>query len=305
MLLFIAGGTGFIGRNLVSFLRQQGINARCLVRNPQKSAPLCSGFEMVAGDLNNIPSGALDGVDMVIHLVGIIREEGRETFQSVHVNGTHNLVNESLKAGVRRFFYQSSLGASLESQSMYQKTKAMAESFVKDSGMHYIIFRPSLVLGEDDGFTRQMISLIRTAPVVPVPGNGKAKFQPLYIKDWLKCFQAVLDKSGHEDRTYEMGGPEHLEYNQMLEKYMDALGIHKKLTHMPMALVKTGVSIMGIAALVPGLKGHIPPVSAEQLELLGTDNITDIDSIRKQFGFEPLKMEDYLKEFISPQAQDR
>ncbi len=297
MFLFLTGATGFVGSNLLPELRQRGIGGRCLLRDTQK-ASLCEGFETVIGSLDNIPQGALDGVDTVVHLVGIMHETGSQTFESVHMKGTQNLVNEALRSGakIKNFFYQSSLGASPGSPSMYQRSKARAEEIVEDSGLPCTIFRPSLILGPGDGFTKQICQMISASPVVAVPGRGEARFQPLLISDWVRCFLLALE-SGGQDRVYELGGPEHFSFNDLVMEYMAAMGEkeNKKLIHFPMGLAKAGLSLLS-AAKMAGI--NIPPVGHEQLLLLSTDNITALDSIKRQFGFEPQSIKGKIRDFI-------
>ncbi|MDA8154890.1 MAG: NAD(P)H-binding protein [Actinomycetota bacterium] len=297
-MLLIAGSTGFVGGHLVSFLRQNGIPARCLVRNPGKTGPW-AGMEIVRGDLNNIPEGALDGVDMVVHLVGIIREEHGQTFGSVHVKGTENLVMKALAAGTRLFFFQSALGAHRNPGLPYLDSKAQAEEIVQDSGLDYVIFRPSLILGPGDGFTEQMVQLIKSFPVLPVPGNGESRLQPIYINDWLKCFQKILEekKAGvQKNEVVSLGGPEHLTFNRMLALYMDALGIHPKIIHIPMGMVRAGLGFFAAARLA-GIKS-LPPLTGEQLELLSMDNITSLSAVQDRFGFQPASPAGFIREFV-------
>ena len=298
MFLFLAGATGFAGSHLLPELRRRGIKGRCLLRDAKK-ALLCEGFETVTGSLDDIPSGALDGVDTVVHLVGIMQEAGSQTFESVHVKGTQNLVTEALRAGVKikNFFYQSSLGASLKSPSRYQKSKAMAEEIVKDSGIRYTIFRPSLILGPGDGFTKQMARMISSSPVIAIPGSGESRFQPVMVSDWIKCFLTAIE-GGQRNNTYEIGGPEYLSFNDLVREYLKAMGVEdrKKVFHFPMGLARAGLSLLS-AAKTAGIK-NITPVGREQLLLLGMDNITAIDSIEKQFGFEPQSVKGKIRQFI-------
>lgn len=300
--IFIAGGTGFIGSNLLVALKDKGYEIRCLARTSGRAA-LCKqeGFEPVTGDITDRESlrGALEGVDMVVHLVGIIEDKGEMTFERVHVEGTGNLVEEAKLAGIKHFFYQSALGASLNSSSRYQKTKAEAEEIVKNSGIPYTIFRPSLVIGDRDSFTWKLKELIGLGPVVIVPGDGKAKFQPIYVEDWVKCFLKILSDANHTSRIYEFGGPEHLTYNELTSQLMEAMGIKKSIVHMPMFLAKAGVPFMGLSQRLGKAVGRtVPSVTHEQLNLMARDNICDIDSIEKNFGFKPLKYKEALKKFI-------
>jgi len=295
-VIFIAGASGFVGGHLVDYLLAKGHRIRCLVRSESaKRALSVKGAEVISGDithsetLNNI----LQPEDFVVHLVGIIEERGRATFEEVHRKGTSNLVAAAKNAGVKHFFYQSALGADKGSWSGYLKTKAEAEEIVKKSGLGYTIFRPSLIIGPWDGFTRKLTEMLKLSPVLPIPGEGRAKFQPVYIKDWLVCIGKVIENPGAYVSTYEIGGPEQLSYLEIVEKLSKAMGHNRPAFKIPMGLMKLGASVF--EKILPA-----PPVTSDQLRLLEQDNICDLEAIQKNFGFEPLRFEEALKEFISP-----
>lgn len=299
--IFIAGGTGFIGQHLLRALKNEGYKTRCLVRTKARATGFIDSAEAIVGDITDKASlkGALNGIDMVVHLVGIIEDKGDMTFERVHVEGTMALVAEAKVAGVKHFFYQSALGADLKSPARYQSTKAEAEEIVRGSGIHYIIFRPSLVIGKTDGFTEKLKELINLGPVVAVPGNGKARFQPIYIDDWVRCFLSILNNKDAIGRTYEFGGPEQLTYNEILSQLISAMGLKRNIVHLPLSLVRAGLPFMGLSQKIGKALGkNIPSVTAEQLYLLGTDNICDINSVEKSFGFSPISYKEALKKFI-------
>ncbi len=312
--LFIAGGTGFIGRHLVSALGAGGLQAKCLARSAAKSE-ICkqAGFDVVIGDITDRESlkGKLDNCDVVVNLVGIIEEKEGLSFDLVHVSGTENLVYEARKAKVRHFFYQSALGASPSSWSRYLKTKAAAEDIVMKSGIPYTIFRPSLVVGDGDGFTSKLRDLIASSPVVPVPGDGNAKFQPIYIGDLVKCFLKLFSSPPHpsspnqgEERggVYELGGPEHVAYNELLSLLMEATGARKPIVHIPIELVKLGLPLSKVLQGMAGLLGKkVPTVTRDQLRMLEIDNICDEDAVERNFGFVPVSYKEALKLFIKRQ----
>lgn len=294
-MIFIAGATGFVGSHLVDDLSAKGHRLKCLVRSAKAREHLSArGIETVTGDITEPDTlkGTVEAGDMVIHLVGIIEEKGKATFRSVHTEGTSNLVNEAKRAGAGHFFYQSALGADRGSWSGYLKTKAEAEEIVKQSGLSFTIFRPSLIIGPWDGFTRKMVDMIKLSPVLPVPGKGDAKFQPLYIKDWLKCIGRVIDAPSKYLSTYEIGGPEHLSYSRIVEIFSEALGRKKTVLNIPMGIMKFSASLL--ENILPS-----PPVTSDQLRLLEMDNICDINAVEKNFGFRPVKFRDALREFIT------
>lgn len=295
-MIFITGASGFVGGHLVDYLLAKGRKVRCLVRSDSAKKSLSAkGAEIVNGDvtqaetLNNI----LGPEDFVVHLVGIIEEKGGATFESVHRKGTYNLVTEAKRAGVRHFFYQSALGADRNSWSGYLKTKAEAEEIVRQSGPGHTIFRPSLIIGPWDGFTKKLVDMLKLSPVVPIPGEGKAKFQPVYIKDWLACIGKVIEDPASYGSTYDIGGPEHLSYREIVEKLSHAMGHSRPAFKIPMGLMRLSASVLEKIL-------SAPPVTSDQLRLLEQDNVCDPKSIEKNFGFVPVKYEEALKEFIFP-----
>lgn len=293
-MIFIAGASGFVGGHLVADLIAKGHKTTCLARSDKAKQSLSAkGVEVITGDITQPDTlkDVLQPDDFVIHLVGIIEEKGKASFQSIHVEGTANLVSEAKRAGVRHFFYQSALGADINSWSGYLKTKAEAEEIVKTSGLNYTIFRPSLIIGPWDGFTKKMMEMIKLSPVMPIPGEGKARFQPVYIKDWLRCINAVIENPAQFISTYDIGGPEHLSYTEIVGKLSKTMGRSTSSFNIPMGLMKFGASLL--EAVLPS-----PPVTSDQLRLLEQDNICALDSIEKHFGFNPVRFELALKEFI-------
>jgi NADH dehydrogenase len=305
-MFFIAGGTGFIGSHLVDALSKGEYASRCLVRTEDR-AKVCkkAGFEAAIGDITDRESlkGKLDNCDIVVHLVGIIEEKGDMTFERVHVEGTRNLIEEAKGANIKHIFYQSALGASINSWAKYYKTKAEAEDIVRTCGIPYTIFRPSLVIGKSDGFTEKLKELVRLGPFVPIPGSGNGKFQPIYVEDWVKCFLKIFSDASrithYASRIYEFGGPEHLTYNEIVLQLMEAMQIHKPLVHIPTKLIKLSLPFSGISRKVGSLLGKkIPTVTGEQLGLLQVDNICDIKSVENNFGFKPITYRESLNLFI-------
>ncbi len=184
------------------------------------------------------------------------------------------------------------LGADKGSWSGYLKTKAEAEEIVKTSGLPYTIFRPSLIIGPWDGFTKKLSDIIKMSPVIPVPGDGKSKFQPVYINDWVKCMLKVIASPESFRGTFEIGGLQQLTYNEIVRTLADAMKVKKTIVHMPMGLMKFG-------ALLAEKTIPLLPVTSDQLRLLEADNICDVNSVEKSFGFKPVEYRKALEAFIS------
>ncbi len=294
MTIFIAGATGFVGGHLVEHLLSKGHALKCLVRSETKEKSLAEkGVGVFRGDITDPATieGVLGPDDFVVHLVGIIEEKRGVTFRSIHVEGTTNLVAEAKRAGVRHFFYQSALGADRSSWSGYLRTKAEAEDIVIKSGLDYTIFRPSLIIGPWDGFTRRLLEMLKLSPLIPIPGEGMAKFQPIYIQDWLRCIDKVIVEPQAYRSSFDIGGPEQLSYRDIVATLAEAAGMKKPVFNIPMGLMK--LSTVFLEALFSS-----PPVTSDQLRLLESDNICDPDAVERHFGFRPMPLREALKEFV-------
>lgn len=287
-MILVTGGSGFIGRRLVARLADSGTALRVLARG-QRQAELPEGIDIATGDVASGDGLAeeMSGVEKVAHLVAIIRESGGQTFEGVIHRGTEKVVEAAKLAGVKKVVYVSAIGAREERQYPYLHAKWAAERVVFFSGLNHTILRPSIVFGEGDEFINALAGLVRWNPIVPVAGDGKAKFQPIWVEDLVTCIVACLDDETHSGQTIEIGGPEHLTYDEMLDIVKAALGKSRLKAHVPLAIMKPMAQVM--EWLLPR-----PPVTREQLKMLALDNTTDVDSVRKSFGIQPRRLADAL-----------
>ncbi len=287
-MILVTGGSGFIGRRVVSRLGEAGHRVRVLARG-QRQADLPDGVESVQV---NVVSGqglsqAMDGVQKVVHLVAIIRESRDQTFRGVIRRGTERTVEAAKVAGVKKFVYVSAIGAQDNPTYPYLHAKWQAERAVTLSGLKHTILRPSIVFGAGDEFINALAGLVRYNPVVPVAGDGKARFQPIWVEDLVTCIVACLDEGAHDGETLEVGGPEHLTYDEMLDTVKDALGRSRLKAHVPLAVMRP------LAQAMEWLLAK-PPVTREQLKMLALDNTTETDSVMRSFGVQPRRLADSL-----------
>jgi len=275
-------------------MQKEGIPVRALVRMPEKAQSLADlGVELVRGDVMDKASleKATRNVDCVVHLVGIIQETPRSSFQGVHVDGTRNVLDASRKAGVHRFFYQSALGTRPGAKSSYHKTKWAAEELVRTSGIPFTIMRPSLIYGKGDGFTTRLSEMIRLSPFLPVIGQGKSKVQPIFIDDVVSCMvKAVMDDS-FLNEMYEIGGPEQLTYEEVTINLAEAIGVRRPVLHLPLFLMKAAARLL--EALLPA-----PLLTTDQLVMIQEDNVCSMQDVRDVFGIEPFKFRERLAQYI-------
>ncbi|MGE5751631.1 MAG: complex I NDUFA9 subunit family protein [Nitrospirota bacterium] len=295
-MILVTGGTGFVGGYLIRRLRQEGLPVRALARHPDKVQPLKDlGIEVVHGDISDKTSleKAAEGVERVIHLVGIIQETPGVTFRGVHVEGTRNVIEAARKAGVRHFFHQSALGTRPGAKSEYHRTKWEAEELVRQSGIPHTILRPSLIYGSGDKFTIKLSEMLRRAPVMPVIGSGQSRVQPIYIDDVVSCMVKVVIGDAFLNEIYEIGGPDQLTYKEVMTAIAEAMGLKRTAVHLPLFFMKP------IAHALETVLSN-PPLTTDQLIMLQEDNVCSMRDIRDAFGIEPLAFRVGLKKFIRP-----
>jgi len=289
--ILLTGGTGFVGSQIRERLTDHKV--RLLARHPE-SVTLKTNEEAVPGDVSNPASlaPAVQGCDVVVHLVGIIEESGGQTFDAVIGQGTENVVKAASEAGVSRFIDMSAMGAQANPAFPYMNAKMRGENAVKSSGMAWTIFRPSVIFGPGDGFINVLADLVRRAPVIPVVGAGTSKFHPVAIADVSDAFARAVNDPGTAGQTYELGWGNIYTYEQMLDLISSKLGKKKPKVHVPVGLMK---AVVALSSPLP--KALRPPVTKEQLRMLALDNSSSQSATESLIGRRPVSLEngmDYI-----------
>lgn len=284
MRVAVTGASGFVGQHLVRHLASQGHEVRGLSRGGDGLARVrAAGGEAVRGDVTEPASlkPLVEGCDAVVHLVAIIRERGAQTFDAVIRGGAANALDAARNAGVRRFVHQSALGAADEPRYPYLRAKWQAEEAVRASGLAWTVLRPSILFGEGDHVFTLLADMAAKQPVMPVIGSGDMRLQPLGVGDLARIVERCLRDPATAGRTYDLGGPERVRYEDMVKAAMEASGHRRATVRMP-------VPLMRLAAQGMALVLREPPITPGELDiLLRGDNVTDADSVRRHFGFEP------------------
>lgn len=285
MRVFLTGATGFVGGHVLKRLVAEGHSVKALVRDPAKAKLATSNqIEPVPGDVAE-GAGLDEGTrncDAVVHLVGIIAETGKATFERIHHIGTRNVVEAAKRNEISRYVQMSALGVRADGVSEYQTSKWKGEEAVRQSGMDYCILRPSLIFGSGSGFVTQMLDVMRKAPVFrPVPGNGKPLFRPIFVEDVSACFVQALTNPRVTNRTMELGGGDELSLNDVLQTIADCAGIRKPAFHVPMPLMFMGAAVA--QTILPR-----PPVTVGQLRMLKEGSTCDISPMVEAFGIHPV-----------------
>ena len=291
-MILVTGGTGFIGKNLIQRLVELGYPVRTLIRpSPQSpDLPRGVGVDVTVSSLNDPRSlrASMVGIDTIFHLASGEWYGPRASLLQVDIQGTRAVVDAASDAGVKRIFYVSHLGADRASAYPVLKAKAIAEEFIRRSGLEYTILRSAIVFGEDDHFTTGLARLLSASPsVFLVPGDGRVQLQPLWVEDLVTCLSWSLEDPETRNRILEVGGPEYLSLNQIIEMVMQATDIQRSIV---------GFSPPWLRVLTVILDSMFPnlPVSVYWLDYLAVNRTTALDTLPRAFKLMPSRISQRL-----------
>ena len=295
-MILVTGATGFVGPKIVHALRAADKPVRCLVRDPSRGRQLQSwGCELARGDVTDPKSlrEAVRGCDRVMHLVAIIQGKP-EQFERIMTEGTRNVVAAATEAGVERFVLMSALGTTEETKELvpYYRSKWAMEQAVKESGLEHVIFRPSFVFGRDGGVLPIFIRQVRWSPVVPVLGPGTQRIQPIWVDDVAAHFTKGVDLPEAANRTFELGGPDTVDWNELYARIKRVLGKRRPTMHVPFGVVRAGAKV---AQFLPKA-----PITPDQVKMLQAgDNVVSNDDARTTFGLPLVPLDEQIHRAVS------
>jgi uncharacterized protein YbjT (DUF2867 family) len=291
--VFVTGATGFVGPAVANAIVDAGHEVRVLERKPgswSKAGIRCQ--EAVQGDMADPESlrRAVAGQDVVVHLVAI-RQGKPEQFERIMVEGTRSLIAAAKDAGVKRFVLMSALGTTEETKDLvpYYNAKWKQERDLEASGLEYVSFRPSFIFGRDGGILPTFRKLAKLAPVTPITGSGKQRIQPIWIEDVGAYFAAAVDKPEAANRTFELGGPDVVSWNEFWERLKRALGVRRPSVHMPMGFMRVN------ALVTERLPGNIP-LTRDLLKMLEAgDNVVSDTAAVETFHLPLAPLDEQLR----------
>jgi uncharacterized protein YbjT (DUF2867 family) len=286
-VILLTGATGVVGGELLPELLGEGHQVRVLVRDPRKLGEHRVHVQITLGDLRDPLTirHAMRGVETVIHLAATIRDQPGGTIEEVNGLATSRLLRLAERSGVSRFVFFSAMGASGFQRTRFFRSKALAEHAVRESPLRTAIFAPSIVYRPGDPWITllQRLSLL---PAVPVSGEGRALYQPIWARDVARCVASAVNGSGEGgDDRYELAGPEVLSYDDIVERVLEATGRERPLVHVPTRLVRTGLRAL---ALLAGPSVFATWEEAELMEVPMTSERGTADAER--LGVEPRPM---------------
>jgi len=294
MLVTVFGGGGFIGRHIVQRLAAAGHTIRIAGRDTERAARLCTmggvgQITPVAASITDEASSAraVAGADIVINLVGILFESRAGDFQRIQAEGAGRVARLAAAAGAKQFLHLSAIGADAGSPSLYAQTKAAGEAAVLAAFPSAIILRPSVVFGPDDQFFNRFAGLAAMLPFMPVV-SGETRFQPVYVGDVADAAMAALADPAAAGKVFELGGPRVMSMRQVLRYILDVTGRRRPMIALPEGFVRLQARL---GELLP-----TPPITRDQLILLGKDNVVSPNAL----GFQALGIEPKAVEAIVP-----
>jgi uncharacterized protein YbjT (DUF2867 family) len=288
--VLVTGATGFVGPAIVQRLVDEGHTVRVLEHTAGSSAELPSQ-EAVPGSMTDPESlrRAVEGQDAVVHLVALLSGKPEE-FERVMEHGTRDLLKAASDAGVRRFVLMSALGTTEETKDLvpYYGAKWQMEQDVKASGLEHVIFRPSFVFGREGGALGQFKKIAKLAPVTPIVGPGTQRIQPIWLDDVAAYFAAAIEKPEAANRTFELGGPDAVTWNEFWSRLKQAQGAHRLSVHVPFGLMRMQAAVLE--------KLPKPPVTRDQLKMLAAgDNVVSNSDAVDTFGIPLVPLDEQLR----------
>ena len=302
-MILVTGGTGFIGSAIVDHLLQTGNKVAVLGRDETKIKGMFGEtVEARVSDVGNIErlKEAFDGAEVVINAVQFptspieIHQRGW-TFEKVDFEGTCNQVDAAKASGVRRFVCISGVGAAPDADKHWFRFKGLAEQYLAASGIEWTIVRNTWVYGPKDASLNRLLGFSRFLPFVPMFGDGKQEMQPVFVDDVARIVAKTIDEPGAANQTFELGGPERLSMNAVLQTALNIMGRRRLLLHQP---IMAGKVLGKLASMLPQ-----PPLSADAVDFIASPAVADDRKLLSVFVPELTPLREGLATYLAPKRQ--
>jgi NADH dehydrogenase len=284
-LITVFGGSGFLGRHVVRALAHRHYRIRVAVRRPDLAGHLqplgrVGQIHAVQANLRHRQSvlAAVAGSDIVINLVGILFESGRQRFDSVQSLGAEG-VALAAAAHNARMIHVSAIGAAENSRAAYGRAKWRGERLVLAAAPGATIFRPSILFGPNDDFFNRFAAMAQMSPVLPLIGGGRTRFQPVFAGDVAEAIAGAADGETVPGATYELGGPEVFTFKELMNYILATIGRRRLLLPLPFPLAKLQALGFELLSKVPLPLLARPLLTRDQVNMLRHDNVVS-DSAR-------------------------
>jgi uncharacterized protein YbjT (DUF2867 family) len=303
----VDGATGYVGSHLVYELRQRGVNVNAIVHQAANDSD-CKFLESCGANLyktaldanSNELQKALKGADYAVHLIGSIAPPKGQKLEDLHKGQTTQLVESCKKSGTK-IIMVTALGSAADADSVYHRTKWQAEEVVRQSGLPYLILRPSLIIGRkvgrrDSKLMARYIKLLEEKAKIPVIAGGTNRVQPVFVVDLAKAISNAIIEGTAQNSTVEIGGAEAISMKDLLGLLMDTTGKHKPLQAIPAGLAN-------ILATVLEAVQNVPLLSRDQVKLSQKDNVCQNNALESLLHSKPESIQSALATYKEPAAR--
>jgi NADH dehydrogenase len=297
-LVTVYGGSGFLGRHVVRALAKRNYRIRVAVRRPELAGHLqplgrVGQIHAVQANLRDSASvnAAARDADVLINLVGILFERGRQRFDTVHTYGAEQVALAATGHGAR-VVHVSAIGADENSSSHYARSKAAAEQTVLSAQPRAVVVRPSIMFGPEDDFFNRFAALARMSPALPLIGGGLTRFQPVFVGDVAAAIADAVDGKARTGTIYELGGPEVKTFKELMQYVLATIERKRLLLPMPFFVAKAQASLLQFLPT--------PLLTPDQVELLRNDNVVSEKAAAERRTLQGLGIEPETIEAIVP-----
>jgi uncharacterized protein YbjT (DUF2867 family) len=284
--VLVTGASGLVGIHTCRELCKNGWQVRALIRDPAKAAMALGQLpvEFRVGDVRDATAlrSSLSGCGAVVHLAAIAIEKKTEKYVETNTAATDRLISAARAENVQRVIFMSQNGADSRSKFPFLHSKGVAQDSIKTSGLRWTVLRPSVIFGPEDQFVNVLGRLIRLTPkIFPLPGGGKARFQPIGVDDVARVVRLSLEKKETVHQSYDLGGSVPLTLREMTERILTAMGTTRKLIPVSVRMLRPIVAFA--ERLLPN-----PPVTSSLLDLLALDNTVSNNALTDYFRVSPI-----------------
>ncbi len=291
--IVVTGATGSIGRHVTRHLLESGYDVTALLRNPDRAALLPDSVTTALGDVTQLDSliDAFEGNDAVVHMA--VAKSDELVSYDVNVVGAKNVIAACHYCRIGRIVNMSTQSAKIARKGIYGETKAQADEAFQSSGLDVVTLRGSIVYGPELlGVFGQLVDAVGKLPVVPVVGDGKWRSRPVHVRDLSVAVEAVLETPAAAGQTYDLGGPDEVTFDQLIDAVSEHLGRTRPRVHVPYRLVLPMVRLMARVL-------SSPPVTVSNV--LGSNQNVDFDALplARDVAFVPTSLQEGLREVLA------
>lgn len=304
-LAVLVGGSGFVGRYTAQKFARAGWRVRVAVRRPNLAIAMrtygdVGQVEPVQANIRDEASmaRAMAGADVVVNLVGVLQESGRQTFDAVQAEGADRVARLAKAAGAARFVHVSAIGADADSESDYARTKAAGEAAVRAHFPEATILRPSIIFGVEDQFFNRFAGMARFSPAIPVVG-AETRFQPVYVDDVAQAIFEAATRDEAAAQLYELGGPRSYSFVELMRLMLETIHRKRLILPLPFPIARMQAWAFDTLQWISGGLFVNTLITRDQVKLLAKDNVVAEGALGlKDLGIEPTSAEAIVPSYL-------